>query len=96
MTHFGPRTGAWDYNIIIYNKTTSEKGSPGQGLLDNVRGECHNDASQPHIDPLGYDPQTHALTGYNISFILPATLPDTACVETAIQKAEHQSLSCER
>ena len=84
----------WQYNIVIRNKKTPEKGSPGQGLLDNIHGECHNDAVEPTVNPLGYDPQTHALTGYNISFTLSYTLPDTACVETAIQKAEDKTLSC--
>ncbi len=96
MTHFGTLTGSWNYNIVIYNKTAAEKGSPGQGLLDNVYGECRNYAVQPHVDPLGYDPQTHALTSYDMSFFLPASLPDTDCVQTAIQKAEHQTLICER
>ena len=96
-THFGILSGPWSYQITIYNKTTSEKGSPGQGLLDNIWGECHNAATQTETpaNSLGYNPQTNALTSYKVSFMLPQTLPDSACVETAIQKAEHQTLSCD-
>lgn len=95
-THFGSFENPWQYAIAIYNKHTPERGSPGQGLLDNIKAECHNDPSLLHVDPLGYDPQTNALTAYNMTFSLPASLPDTACVETAIQKAEGKNLYCDR
>ena len=93
----GPLLGPWHYTILIYNKQTPERGAPAQGLIDNIVGECHaqvDPASPPHVDPFGYNPQTHALSGYNITFSLPASLPDTACVQTAIKKAENKDLDC--
>ena len=94
-TRTGQFIGPWQYNIGINNKQTPEKDSPGQGLLDNIWGECHNNPTSQHIDPLGYNLQTDALAGYNILFQLPATIPDTTCVERAIQKAENKTLRCE-
>ena len=95
-THFGSFDNPWRYAIAIYNENTPERGSSGQGLLDNIKAECHNDPSLLHVEPLEHDPQTNALTAYNMTFSLPASLPDTDCVQTAIQKAEGKDLSCER
>ena len=93
-TRFGAISVPWSYDIVIAHKTTTERGSPGQGLLDNIRGECHNDAMYPDVKSALYDAQSHALTGYEIEFSMPASLPDTACVQTAISKAEGQQLTC--
>ncbi len=89
----GQYIGPWRYNITLHDKQTPEKDSPGQGLLDNISGECHHNPSSLNITSFGLDPQTHTLTGYEIDFQLPASTK-RACVERAIQKAENKSLSC--
>ena len=74
---------------------TEEKSETGQGLQDNLLGECKgnfSDWSTPAV--LAKDEKSGKVTDYAVWFDLgPAQ--DPGCIERAIQAAEAQDVLCE-
>lgn len=88
--------GAYSATIAIYDKITPEKGSPGSGLFDNLKGECGGlggTGDQNRVENTQFNPTTGALNSYTMFAILPQNAP-TDCVAKAIQKAENQTVVC--
>ena len=74
--------------VWIRNKSVSDKGDPGQGLLDNLNGQCgqKNIKHWTGANGLGYN-------DYHVGFEMEAG-PSRDCVGNAINQAESQSVIC--
>ena len=94
----------WPYSVAIYiaHKTTPERGTAGQGLLDNLQGECgkpvvnptHPDPTHPtRVERVIKDPSTGAVLSYAM-YVLLQPSAGVACVNRAIRKAENQDITC--
>ncbi len=74
--------------VWIYNQVHQDKGDLGDGLLDNLNGDCgqKNIKHWTGADPLG-------ASGYHVGFEMDSGAP-RGCVESAINKAEGKSIVC--
>lgn len=89
-------TPAMVVRVTIANKSTIEKGPPGKGLMDNLKGECGdliNDSKYPEGEIAGGTYRSGQEAWYTVQAAL--AMAAAMCVMRAIQKAENQAVTCE-